>query len=151
MQETLFEVPVMNGVLERMGPSASALGSISEQLAIAKLVTRGLKVAVPVIDDDGVDLIVNYHTTVQVKSTGLRRSGNGWRYEFSLCDKGTGGKRGKGGGHRYASVDFFVFHGRDTDEWWVAPKSELPNFRQLTVVPGGQERWKDAWRVFDDV
>lgn len=49
-----------------------SLGVAAEHAAIARLLDLGHKVAVPVTDDDGVDLIVNYRWTVQVKSAAKR-------------------------------------------------------------------------------
>jgi hypothetical protein len=62
---TLFPLPA-NPVISSDGIGATAKGHRAVALLIARLLEIGHKIATPVVDDDGVDLIVNYRITVQV-------------------------------------------------------------------------------------
>jgi hypothetical protein len=117
-------------------------------LVVSRLLLLGHRVALPVLDDDGVDLIANHRTTVQVKSAGQVKHGG---YLFV-------------GGHGLpllrSHVDVVILHGREGDHWWVVPTAVLRNAgvgKTVRVpVPGLDERrtqrfaeWLDAWSVFD--
>jgi hypothetical protein len=100
-------------------------GCISEHLAIVELLKRGHKVAVPVVDDEGIDLVVDYRTTVQVKSANNpQRSGQGNAWVFSL-----GGVKWKANGaknyRRPLEAQVHMFHAVTADAWWIVPTQWL--------------------------
>ena len=124
----LFPLPEPMTVAVDGEPSASAQstlnGALSEQAAIDRLLRLGYKVAVPVIDDDGVDLVVNYRHTVQVKSTQhINRGGQSWVFSAARA-----WYRG-GSLYKYATkpgtATFFVCHAVPIDAWWVVPRQQL--------------------------
>lgn len=125
-----------------------AAGASSEMLVVSRLLLLGHRVALPVLDDDGVDLVVNHRTTVQVKSAANVRHGG-----YLFC-----------GGHGLPllrdHVDVVVLHGREGDHWWVIPTAVLRNAgvgKTVRIpVPGVDPRrpprfaeWLDAWAAFD--
>lgn len=140
MQAVIFALPELEHEAARAGNPLRD-GRVSEQLVIAKLLTLGHHVAVPVIDDDGVDLIVNYRFKVQVKSSCLRDKGDERVYRFATAPS-------RAGGRRDAHVDVYVLHGRDTDEWWVVSAANLQTMARFSRTPGSTLD-KDAWHVFD--
>lgn len=88
-------------------------------LAIAELLKRGHKVAVPVVDDDGVDLVVDYHVKVQVKSANTSVStGTVWRF-------GIGGgyyrKNGELISYRGTDPDILMAYAHPIHTWWICP------------------------------
>lgn len=112
----------------------------------------GYKVAVPVCDDDGVDLIVNYRTTVQVKK--MRPNGTAGGFKVKLMDRRA----------RLQTVyraDVFALYAEPLDSWWLIPSQVLNDLRgfryELTLSPDPQKRsknaplsaWRDAWSVFE--
>src|SRR3990172_7695085 len=58
----------------------TSIGALAEIRLIAELLGRGHRVAQPVSDDDGVDLIVNYRTCVQVKSCARPREPGSYHF-----------------------------------------------------------------------
>lgn len=139
------------------GPSvvqSSALGAAVEHAVIGRLLEAGRKVAVPVVDDDGVDLVVDYAVKVQVKScAGLRsRSDGNVKWEFDGRTPGRDGRShdGNAGRRRVVVADVFVFFAREERIWWVVPAAEVRGSR-FKITPGGANdaRWRDAWNVFD--
>lgn len=159
----LAEVPPASAV-ERWQPtgpvdvSLLARGTIAEHLAIAELLRRGHRVAVPVVDDDGVDLLVDYRIKVQVKSSAAlsaeRRRGSGSvgprrlskryvTFHVSRC-RATGAKP-------YDVDVFLLFDSRNTERiFYVIPASEIRRKRTLELTPKYQA-WADAWHVFGEV
>lgn len=131
-------------------PRATAhLGAVSEHLVIAKLLALGHRVAIPVVDDDGVDLVVDYRRTVQVKSSMAANVHNGHRFHVFTDPK-----------NRW-KADYFVFHGRGElpDTFWVVPGGVLreENVGQsVSLHPdkGGRSsrfaRYIDAWHLLED-
>lgn len=139
----------------RMGRSPQgAIGRASEFEVIARLLRSGHKVAVPVVDDDGVDLVVNYRTTVQVKMSGVFQVAQGpnpEKYQYNIFKSPS----------KTWNADVFIFHGVGPlgDTWWVIPAGVLADYghsssqslRPPTVAnptPRWHE-WIDAWHVFD--
>jgi hypothetical protein len=122
----LFETPALaEAPVEQIRPVTNLLGGISELYAAAKLLELGHKVAVPIVDDDGVDLVVDYRIRVQVKSSKDRGSS----YSFSLQRShytATGEMRARRGTF---NADFFVCHARTVDAWWVVPRQWLVEAR----------------------
>lgn len=117
-------------------------GKTTEFIAVAKLLERGCAVALPVVDD-GVDLVVNHRIPVQVRSAQLLvDASRGPRYRFILTRQ-----RGNGSGVWDDRIDFFLLHGRDTDEWWVCPAKEILGKVRLSVRPGSLPEFSDAWHL----
>ncbi len=138
--------------------SLSTQGQVSEILCAAKLLELGHRVAVPIVDDDGVDLVVNYRTTVQVKSSGLHDLFSGksqeGRYYFFVF----------GGLAEAWHADVLILRGVTAarDFWWVLPRDVVPRGRgkrSYSVAPPGFARragfstlvapFLDKWEVFD--
>lgn len=146
--ETLFDVPV--GAVNVVRWPRNNIGSATEHLTIAKLLELGYRVAVPVVDDDGVDLVVNYHFRVQVKCSRLHDMQPG-AYPYWTFKSPTGWR-----------ADVYIFRGvsEPIDRWWITPHATLeanglPS--TVTVHPfRGCGKWgsllagfENAWHVFD--
>ena len=130
--------------------SSSAHGKIAEHLAIVELTRRGHRIALPVTDDDGVDLIVDYRTTVQVKNanrTVARPNG----YEYT-------GYTWSNNRARW-NADVFLLHAYEdsSSRWWVVPTSVLVelgaksslNLRNGSRGIGGAiAAHEDRWDIF---
>jgi len=131
------------------------VGAISELQVACRLLELGHKLAKPLFDDDGVDLIANYRTTVQVKGSRNGTSTNGGPKFHIFTTK-------------WKFADLFVFHGIsiDTapDDFWIVPgrvvEDELSSQKRDTDCAlalrrgarGRSERWEqyiDAWHLFD--
>ena len=110
-------------LLEDFGPSTTLRGALSEMAAIQHLLEMGYKVAVPVVDDDGVDFVVNYHHTAQVKSS-RRQQSTSWMFNYS-----TGATYRADGSRLYrrrpTHAAFFICHAVPIDAWWVIPRERL--------------------------
>lgn len=149
--ETLFDVAsaAVNGVAS-LKADTSAYGALAEHLAITELLRRGHKVAVPVVDDDGVDLVVNYSVRVQVKNAHRRAVEVQPGYVYDKF-----GWRSK---HRWAEADVFLLHGYEggLSRWWVVPAAALLGHAESLMLyvggKGGRQTialFEDAWSVFD--
>jgi hypothetical protein len=159
--DRLFDIPAAAEVSDLARASeitSSAFGAIAEQEAIVELVKRGHRVAVPVVDDDGVDLVVNYRTTVQVKATTARlESGQVVVSIFSGKDNGA-----KVPGLR-EHVDALIVRVPADDAWFIFPRSileEVNAYRKHSLAfhlsPSGTRgisrvlsTYRDRWDVFD--
>ncbi len=166
--ERLFEVEPISRRARNGGLSSAAVGAIAETKAITKLLELGHKVAIPVVDDDGVDLVVNYTTTVQVKarSAACVNSPTG-TYAFSPS----------GSTRRYSSngrsdkrpqvpfADVLIFYAIDIGAWWILTADQLheagatPGVESITLRawPKSDSQYsrisiegRDAWHVFDE-
>lgn len=150
--EPLFVVgdePMVNGV----GISSSGFGKAAEYLAVAKLLSLGHRVAIPVVDDDGVDLVVNYRTTVQVKSSGRRVMETMPGYSYRAFTWTKLGKKGT------ARADVYLLHGEDdgSHRWWCVPADVMRSCGGTLCLYEGSNRglsgelhrYADAWGVFD--
>lgn len=154
----LFEAPRDEGAADGGVTSrreSGVLGAVSEQLAVVRLLELGHKVARPVVDDDGVDLVVNYRVTVQVKSSRLAEiRARKHLYRFHVFTNST--KRW------YADV--YLFHGtgdsgRERGLWWVVPGEALRAAGAKTSVsvdPDKATGWSgrlapylEAWDLFE--
>lgn len=112
---------------------------MSESLAVAKLLAEGHKVAQPVVDDDGVDLVVDYSTLVQVKGAGqFDRSG------FINVTISYNGKP-----YLRPHVHVLIVHARNIDQWWVLPVAAVKAKKHLRLGPQYDE-YKDAWHLLND-
>jgi hypothetical protein len=114
-----------------------------ELRAIANLLELGHKVAVPVVDDDGVDLVIDYHLRANVKSC-ARLLGDRWEFEFKATRKKV---------RVPIRVDFFFLYALDVDAWWIIPASEIQTkdgtIRRISIAPDGprDQTWRDAWHA----
>ena len=123
--DRLFEMPASQ---MEQGSDAVDYGRISkavELLLAAKLMLRGHHVSLP-LQDDGVDLVVDYRLLVQIKSSG-HRNVNG------LLIVNLDGRRysegAKKGGSRKGllrqDIDILACYARDTEAWWFIPIDAL--------------------------
>ena len=104
--------------LKSNGYLGTRTGCISEHLAIAELLQRGHTVAVPVVDDEGIDLIVDYRTTVQVKSGSQQGVGNSWNFSIGHSKYKANGARHY---RRCLEAQVFIFHAVPIAAWWIIP------------------------------
>lgn len=136
----------------RVAPSVllpSAHGAVAELEAQALLVARGHKVAVPVVDDDGVDLIVDYRTLVQVKTTRQVNSQGVPHVQFkrnSYQRRRDGSLRNRGGRGLPPHVDVVLVQVAGVG-WYVVPRASVPS--SGIVFGPGMDQWREAWDVFD--
>jgi hypothetical protein len=155
---------VAEETLRIRGLSSSHKGALSEFAAIVELMRRGHKIAVPLVDDDGVDLIVDYHVKVQVKSSAAPlRKGESWQFGF------TRGRYLADGSRIYEQhrlgADVLICHAVPIDAWWIIPIERLREFGfgvemkhaiSLSANPLINSRYaalatecRDAWDVFE--
>lgn len=127
-------------------------GVVAELVVASRLLAAGHHVAVPLVDDDGVDLVVNYRFRVQIKSSGLWEVKTG--YPFYSFKSPVGWSR----------ADVYVLHGqaagKSQERWWVIPSHALEtvNGSALSLRPWGSGRrgsrseefsvWLDRWDLF---
>jgi hypothetical protein len=147
--DALSPVPEANGRVERRGRDTIAKGAASEVAAIGRLLALGHRVAIPFVDDHGVDLVVNYRVVVQVKGREAQQVA-GMTYNFSL-------KRLQQPELR-RHLDVFLFHAQDIDVWWVVPRAALDELGVVSNVCLGTtyasrfrdlDRFREAWEFFD--
>src|SRR5947209_4935295 len=94
---------------------ASTIGEVAECRAVAELLLRGHKVARPSIDNDAIDLVIDYRLRAQVKCTTQAN----WRGSFSFTLRT--GTRPSLAGH----IDVVIFHALDPQLWWLALAPDL--------------------------
>lgn len=151
------------------GRNTTLIGAISEHAAITRLLSFGHKVAVPVVDDDGVDLIVNYRHTVNVKSARRphrQSAGYSNTYVFNLTTweyrreaiRNVEGRARQIKRRSFETVRFLICHGVADDAWWIVPVAQLPSSRLLSLsmapvhAPKSGElslKYRDAWHLFN--
>lgn len=111
----------MSGPLSLGRAATSARGRIVELLAEVRLLVLGHRVARESVDDDGVDLILDRHLLLQVRSSQLHTvAASSLRPHRAFIFK-----RGKNGGWR---ADFYLFCGYeqiDAGFWWIVPGEVL--------------------------
>lgn len=150
--ERLFDLPAVepHSKPESEARRWQALGVAAELVLTARLLELGHKVAKPVTDDDGVDLIVDYSMLVQIKSTGQRTVHGDARVLLESC-RASERKYGRGM-RNYVDehVDVLAVYARDTRAWWFIPRDHVQTNGMILLVsehPG--DPWFDAWWVFD--
>lgn len=160
MTERLFTVETTEELAALASDrSTGTQGAIAEHRAILELLNRGYRVARPVVDDHGVDLIVYGNAksvTIQVKSTkGLQPSTGRAVFNLSTC-------RNSGGYNDRSRADVWLFHLLDADLWWVVPKEVIAELGARTVTttitPGAPRRrpaaldgWLDRWHLLEEL
>lgn len=141
----LFEVPEAERA-SRVGVSTSAVGMASQMDVVATLLRLGHKVAVPVVDDDGVDLVVDYRWKVQVKFTSLV-SANG----LPILAATRMVRARKGGVVKWrtvaAHVDVLVCVVAGVGVY-VMPAAVVMDKRNVSFG-ASMDQWREAWSVFD--
>ncbi len=139
----------------------ASVGKAVEMEVVARLIAAGHQVAIPVVDNEGVDLIVNYTIKVQVKS-GERRNAFG---QLQINTEGRRHAERTPNSRKGISpiVDVLVVKARDSGAWWIIPCSALDDTGgrtccklSLSDVPptrknrrGSLANWRDAWWVFE--
>lgn len=136
-----------------------ATGAVAEMRLVAELLERGHKVAIPVVDDDGVDLIVNYSLTVQVKSTVCTKADKQRpNSKTLLLDLARAGRKHTDPAARRPRnmladhIDVLAVFGRDTGTWWFVPRAAIGTRKRLTFSDDPKSvfgAWRDAWEVFE--
>lgn len=138
--------------------SSMAAGVAAEHLAIAELLLRGHAVAKPVVDEDGVDLVVDYRYRVQVKSSTHAVIGSkyvaktprtGSQTTYLTCHTSRG-RRGHGAGVKRYEVDFIlIFDARPGyRNFYVVPGSAVTPAGTTALTPKYEE-YSEAWHLFD--
>lgn len=144
VSEGLFELAPVE--LQPAVGGTAAVGAAAEFEAISLLLRRGHKVAVPVVDDDGVDLIVDYRVTVQVKSTAMRSSRG-----LPILGAARHVRRHRGEASTWrvigSHVDVVLVSVRDVG-WYVIPRDVIGARRNVSLGPS-MDPWREAWDVFD--
>ena len=129
----LFAPP--NTIVQTAIP-ASLVGAAAQFMLAGKLMALGHRVAVALVDDDGVDLIVNYRTLVQVKSSGYRERRDQLSVDLGIAPH----------------VDAVALHANDNGSWWIVPAHLLRGMSRVRVSERHATRygpWCEAWHVFD--
>jgi hypothetical protein len=156
----LFELPPLPAVVGESRLSSSMLGGMAELEAVLALARRGHKVARPVVDDDGIDLIVDYRICVQVKSSSGGQEGAVYSFSFGSGRDRRAYARGQRADIR---ADFVLCFASDIAVWWVVPRAWLyeagyessrrgfslsanPNLQ--TKYGGLAVRCREAWHLF---
>lgn len=133
---------------ERQESYKHTIGTISEMRLIAELLSRGFKVAKPIVDD-GVDLIVNYKICLQVKS--LSKPGNSKSYAFKIRNAWN---TSKGSIDFAPEVDILVLHAIDINGWWLIPLEEVEEAKTICITPeytkNVYNKWRDAWFLLEE-
>lgn len=151
MEDQLFDeapfVTTTNGATSSRHAATASLGGAAEMLLVARLLKDGRKVAKPIVDDDGVDLVVDYNLTLQVKSAVYR--GKDGRIEVRLgSSQMSGGRQGLAD-----HVDVLVVHAWDSGTWWLIPHAAMGrDTKSVNLYEGstrGLSAWREAWHVFD--
>jgi hypothetical protein len=130
--------PVSSSTVSAAGLESNRIGRVAEHLAIARLLELGHKVAVPVVDDDGVDLVVDYSVKVQVKSSGFVAPDGYLQVALANSRK-----------VRY-SADVFLFYNRLVGAFYVFPADAVGAGYKMKLCPK-HECWREAWHVFSDL
>lgn len=118
--------------------SSSTRGAAAEQYVIAQALRHGFRVAVPVVDLDGVDLYIfssrGELATVQVKTA--KRHRRTWRLGL---DNNT---------RRRYTVDAFVAVAPGFEKLWIVPGAVLADLQYNVAL---RDKWLDRWDVFEAV
>jgi hypothetical protein len=151
VSDRLFAVAVEEPSGPSLALSFSTLGRIAELKAEVRLLELGHKVASPGVDEDGVDLVVDYRHAVQVKSSAGRvEDGRRWEFEFRAPRKDALRAASNAERSRSLRADFVLCYARDVDLWWVVPAADLrETFGRIRITPGGSLdlRWREAWHL----
>ena len=132
------------------------IGALSELRAAELLIERGHRVAKPIVDDFGIDLIVDYHRgsaiTVQVRCSRAKAnlkythsSNPVWRFRAF---------------ERSIAADIVMFHVRPLGAWWIAPRDVVPMRKVITCMEKrvrtlrrdatyDMDPWRERWDLFD--
>lgn len=134
---------------------AFSKGKLAEHALIVRLLELGHKVAVPVVDDDGVDLVVNYSMLVQVKASSQRLAGGGLNVPLHCVGRHAKETKQYGRGRRHiaAHVGILAVYALDSSAWWLIPREQVGSRTTLRLAEydrtQGLSAWRDAWWVFD--
>jgi hypothetical protein len=124
----------------------AAVGAAAEHEAISVLLRRGLKVAVPVVDDDGVDLVVGYRVAVQVKYTAqTTRDGCPLLCVARWVRRHASEQPVWKPFPAHVDVLMVLVEGVG---WYVIPRERVGDRRNMTLGRSMDE-WREAWSVFD--
>lgn len=133
----MFTLVYYSDSAERVAPSRyAALGTAAEMLLAALLLERGHNVAVPLVDDDGVDLIVDYRTLVQVKTSGSRSEHGSLVVELRNNSKVSSLR---------PHIDVVAVFDREGRRWWFVPGSEVSSNR---LRLRDDSPWMENWGSF---
>jgi len=139
---TLFQVEPLDFSGDWDRRDNQSTGALGETKAVAELLQRGYKVARPVVDDDGVDLIVSYRITVQVK-TARRWTSRGWNFQcFQRARRAA----------LPSHIDILLCHALDVGAWWMipAPVARDRDQETLAIRTGSPlDVWRGRWDLFD--
>lgn len=129
-------------------------GALSELRAAELLIERGHRVAKPIVDDFGVDLIVDYDRkpiTVQVKATRTnataRRVNSSPIWQFRPLTVAP-------------TAAIVMFHVRPIDAWWIVPAEEIVLGKSIRMIERRLratrsdaahdfDPWRDRWDLFN--
>lgn len=158
--QELFEKTTADYKDRVKGPGNIAAGCAAEHRAIAELLERGHQVAKPVVDNDGVDLVVDYRIKVQIKSSTYLRPppppgervprralvGCEGYVLFNLGrprNSHTGDQK-----NRHADV-FLLYDGRFSErQFYVVPATEISGAAKNLQLSPKYQMFREAWHVF---
>jgi PD-(D/E)XK endonuclease len=116
--------------------TSSTRGAAAEQFVVAQALRHGFRIAVPVVDRDGVDLYIfnsrGELATVQVKTAKRHRAT--WRLRLTNNTR-----------HRY-TVDAFVAVAPGFEKLWIVPGAVLADLHHNVAL---RDKWLDRWDVFE--
>jgi hypothetical protein len=144
----LFDLPAIEQGKQGDTARYQALGISAEMLLVSRLLELDHKLAIPVTDDDGIDVIVNYRTTVQVKSSGKRTDSGCLQVSLQTT---RAAERHRSHGQLRPHVDVLAVYARDTRSWWFIPRAEVKARGNLLIREHGTThyaQWHEAWHVF---
>ncbi|VVB55100.1 Uncharacterised protein [uncultured archaeon] len=113
------------------------LGQAGVYRVAAELLTRGIRVHFPAVDD-GIDLFTADGCALQVKAShlGVNRGkyGTGRRYHFAFRYwSWQAGRKRQNYGHLNDRVTHVILWGVDEDLFWVIPKDRLPSCGSINI------------------
>jgi hypothetical protein len=122
----------------------------AEQELISRLLLMGCHVAVPVVDDDGVDLIVDYRIKVQVKTTAQRNSSGA--LVLRMANRRASERKRENRGWLRDHVDVLAVKAIDSGAWWFIPadaaRGRSGSFSLHERGGRGLSCWHEAWHLF---
>jgi hypothetical protein len=144
---------------EQNGEDFNRISKAVELLLAAKLMLRGHHISIP-LQDDGIDLVVDYRLLVQVKSS-ASRDGNG-KLRIGFEGRRWSEREGRLSttsrkGQLRDDVDVLACYARDSEAWWFIPRSEIGNAKGISLTEHLQGRrtatslyssYLGAWSIF---
>ena len=135
--------------------TSSFLGKAGEYAVAAQLLSRGIVVHFPAVDN-GVDLIAGTRLRIQVKSR-RKSSSRETGYNFTLgAKRETGSKlasmmRAKTMAELFPNIDYLICWGVDDNRFWILPSAMLAEYPkvQSLLLGSNHKRYADYDRILE--